>query len=89
MYDYKEIRPRLFTEDNQKLFIAIRDKVHGFLKMAGAVRMEEVVHLPRGISCAHSWDMMACVDRLVELDEIVEVPTKGVAQHRVFVKKND
>ena len=89
MYDYKEMKPGLFTEENQKLFLAIRDKVEMLLRQAGAVRMEELVHLPRGISCAGSWNMMACVDRLVELGEIKEIPTKGLAQHRIFVKKND
>jgi hypothetical protein len=34
-----------------------------------------------------SWTMLACMDRLVELGEIREVPQSGVAgQDRIFVK---
>lgn len=81
MYKYSEAKPRLFTEDGQKMFLAIRDNVHRLLKLAGAVRMEEAM-----CGGGSSWDMLACVDRLVELGEIREITNGDVAgQHRVFV----
>jgi len=83
MYNYSEAKPRIFTEDGQKMFLAIRDKTHRLLKLAGAVRMEEAMS---GCGGGSSWDMLACVDRLVELGEIREITNGNVAgQHRVFV----
>jgi hypothetical protein len=41
--------------------------------------------MEKAISAAHdSWAGMACVDRMVELGEIIEVPTDGMAQYRIF-----
>lgn len=82
MYNYSEVKPKVFTEDGQKVFLAIRDNVHNLLDLAGAVRMTEAI---RG-SLGSSWTMLACVDRLVELDEIRELTDDSVTQlHRVFV----
>jgi hypothetical protein len=86
MYSYAELKPQLFTDDGQRLFLGIRDQVHRLLKQAGAVRMQEAMQLPGGIGAADSWTMIACVDRLVELGELREIKQDGcVGQHRVFV----
>lgn len=83
MYSYQEIKPRLFTEDGQVMFLKIRDKSQALLKVAGAARMQEMMS---GAGGGSSWDMLACVDRLVELGEIREITGPDVAgQHRVFV----
>lgn len=83
MYSYAEVKPRIFTEDNQKMFLAIRDKTHRLLTLAGAVTMQEAI---KGCGSGSSWDMLACVDRLVELGEIREITNGNVAgQDRVFV----
>jgi hypothetical protein len=36
--------------------------------------------------CGDSWEMLACIDRMVELKEIVECnnPTSKAAQYRIF-----
>lgn len=82
MYKYSELRPNLFTDDGQKLFLAIRDKTHRLLNLAGSARCEEMMSGNSG----SSWDMLACVDRMVELGEIREITNGNVAgQHRVFV----
>lgn len=83
MYTYSKERPKIFTEDGQEMFLKIRDQVHGLLEKSGAVRMQEAINNTSG----DSWQMLACVDRLVELKEIIEItPTGSVAgQHRVFV----
>jgi len=83
MYKYSELRPRLFTDEGQKMFLAIRDNTHHLLKLAGAVRMQEAM---KASGSGSTWDMLACVDRMVELGElreITEADTPG--QHRVFV----
>lgn len=82
-YIYAEEKPKLFTEDGQVLFLAIRDKTHALLKAAGACRAQEMMAGNTG----DSWTMLACVDRLVELREIQEVtdPGRVWGQHRIFI----
>ncbi len=83
MYSYSEEKPKIFTEEGQKMFLAIRDHVHDLLEQAGAVRMGEAFATCGG---GDSWTMLACVDRLVELGEIAEITDSSTAgQDRVFV----
>ena len=81
-YNYQEKKPYVFTEDGQVQFLSIRDRVFGKIKYAGAVSMERAISGESG----STWNMMACVDRLVDLGEIVELKTDGCAQDRIFVK---
>lgn len=82
-YIYEEQRPEIFTESGQRMFIKIRDNAQQLLKKAGAARMQELM---TGCGCVDSWHMLACVDRLVELGEIREIPQERCAgQHRIFV----
>lgn len=81
-YDYKTMRPQLFTEDGLSMLIAIRAYLRPLIRKAGAVTMGAAI---RGAKSGDSWMMIACVDRLVEMKELREIPTKGVGQDRVFV----
>ena len=84
MYNYQTERVEIFTDDGQRLFIKIRDNVQRLLAEAGAVRMDKAI---AGFAGA-AWTMLACVDRLVELGEIVEVtPANAPGRDRVFVAK--
>jgi len=81
-YVYETQRPNIFTEEGQRLFLKIRDNTQALLKQAGAVRLQEMI----SGSCGDSWDMLACVDRMVELGELHEIRQENcAAQHRVFV----
>ena len=83
-YNYEEIKPKIFIEAHQRLFLEIRDTVHRHLSETGVAKMGFILN---GIS-GDSWVMMACVDRLVELDEIRELfHGDVVSQDRIFVKK--
>lgn len=83
MYSYSKERPRLFTEESQKDFLALRDEVQRKIKLSGAVRLQEAVSGATG----DSWLHLAIIDRLVELGEIREIEQEGAAsQHRVFVR---
>lgn len=83
MYRYEEVRDLLFCDEGQRMFLRVRDCVRNRLSLAGAVRMEEAISNAGG---GDSWTMLACVDRLVELGEIREIPQSDVAgQHRIFV----
>jgi hypothetical protein len=77
-YSYEKERPGLFTESGQVRFMKIRDRAQLLLKEAGAFRMQELG--------AQSWEDMACVDRMVELGEIVELKRNCFAQYRVFAR---
>ena len=81
-YNYTTEREALFTDDGQKMFIEIRDRVKHLLKVAGAFRMDQAI----GGTSGSSWEMLACVDRLVELGEIVECthPNRAAGQNRIF-----
>jgi hypothetical protein len=88
MYQYSEQKKLLFTEEGQVLFMRVRDKVKDLLHIAGAFTMGRAIAIDvSGIAMADSWSLMACVDRLVELQEIRELtgPTAH-GQNRTFVK---
>ena len=86
MYNYRDERSNLFTEEGQVLFLSIRDRVKSLLFTSGAVRMGHAISDSTGIT----WMMLACVDRMVELGELQEVtaPNSCSGQDRVFVSNN-
>lgn len=86
MYDYQKLKPEILTDEGQRLFLKIRDKVNALLKQAGAVRMQEAIN---GFS-GETWLMLACVDRMVELKELRELTEHAntAGQYRVFVNYN-
>ena len=82
-YSYAEQKPFIFTDEGQQMFLKIRDKANKLYEIAGAFTIERVIS---GVS-GDSWDMLACVDRLVELKEFKYVATVGLpAQRYVLVK---
>ena len=82
MYKYEDEKQKIFTDKGQRNFIKVRDRARKLLEEAGAFMMFSALKDVSG----DSWEMMAYVDRLVELKEIREITIDGVpAQHRVFV----
>ena len=84
-YRYTKERERLFTDEGQREFLVIRDRVQRLLQQAGVCTMGKVIDGSTG----DTWFMLACVERLVELGEIVEV-TQGQdlwIQDRVYREK--
>ncbi len=80
-YVYENIKPLLFTEDGQIMFLKIRDNTQRLLKEAGAARMDKMWKDVGG----DTWSMMACADRLMELGELIEITPPGSwGQHRIF-----
>lgn len=89
MYDYQAQRANLFTEKGQRLFIAKRDGVFRVLDQAGAIRMSKVFDIPTG-SGSDTWDILAVMDRMIELGDIREITGPNVAgQDRVFVRARE
>lgn len=75
-YNYYELKDELFTDDGQRRFIKIRDKILALIKSAGAFRLAEAEIV--------AWEDIACVDRMVELGELVEWPRECWGQFRTF-----
>ncbi len=85
MYKYEDEKQQIFTEEGQKLFLNIRDRVTRLLSQSGAVRLQEAISGESG----SSWEMIACLDRLVELGELVELTGDVAGQYRVFIKSHN
>jgi len=85
MYNYLKEKPKIFTEEGQEMFLKIRDNTHKLLNQSGAVMLQNAIKIASG----DTWVQIACIDRLVELNEIKEITDSNVAgQHRVFVLVN-
>ena len=84
MYIYEEVKPKIFTEEGQVKFLKIRDKVSAMITVSGACTMGAAIDGALG----DTWESMACVDRLLELSEVIEVKQKNepAGQHRIFMK---
>lgn len=80
-YSYAALRPEVFTEKGQIEFLKVRDKAKDLLRASGAFTAESA--FPTG----DPWLHLACIERLVELGELVEVKntSSGLGQHRLFV----
>jgi len=80
-YNYQTEKAKIFTDEGQRDFLKIRNKVNELLETAGAFAMFRALCIS-----GNTWFMMACVDRMVELGEIKEVTGSDVrGQDRVFV----
>lgn len=85
-YIYEEQKASVFTDEGQRMFLKIRDHVQKCLDIAGVVRMQEAMRVVTG----DTWEIMACVDRLVEIGELKEMQIASCAcQDRVFVGVNN
>ena len=86
MYDYKECRKEIFTENGVKLLIEVKDLIESYLEVSEAFKMNAVLKSLTG-DC---WTMMACVDYFVEMGLIKEIDQSLGdnihSQGRVFVK---
>lgn len=82
-YNYLDQHKVVFTEEGQRLFLKIRDRAKELIDIAGCAMRGNIISECTG----DIWDMLACVDRLVELGELQEVRQDHTspAQHRIFV----
>ncbi len=83
-YSYEEEKPWVFTDDGQRQLLKMRDWVLATLKTAGAFRVDKAMSV---VSTPDSFKILALVDRLVEIGDIIELRHQsGFAQHRVYVE---
>ena len=81
MCSYEKEKPKLFTEERQEEFLRIRDNVMDRIRKNGVVMVGKVLSWD-------SWFVLACIDRLIEIGEIHEVPNpySDFVQHRILVE---
>lgn len=85
-YNYRSERHVVFTEEGIAAVMAIRDFVLKAINDTGAVTAGKAMNHAKGL-CA-SWEMMACVDYLIERGDVrVHGPDDTISwQNRVLVK---
>jgi hypothetical protein len=84
MYSYELERPKLLTDEGQKLLFATKKNIDVLLESAGAFLAFKSL---KNVDYGDSFMAMAILDRLVELNEIKEVTSPNVSgQDRVFIK---
>lgn len=83
-YQYETQRAVIFTDAGQRMFLKIRDHAKELLETAGAATSGK---LSAGAGGGDTWDMLACIDRLVELGELRRITPIGSVptQNEVFV----
>lgn len=81
-YSYATERPWLFTEEGQTALIKARDNALAMLEEAGAFKGLAPL---RDVNVPSTWQMLAILDRMVEMGDIREVTTNVWGQRRVFV----
>jgi hypothetical protein len=87
MYNYQQHRHYVLTDDGQRHFIKVRDRVLKLVEETGAITMGCASRLPPGVGAADSFHSMVCVDRMVELGDLQEIFYKCERyMGRVFVK---
>ncbi len=80
MYDYKTERPFVFTDNGRRMLLRILKRAETLIARAGVVRLDKLM------VGGDSWNMLACIDRLVELDELRYVPQVDPCntQHKIL-----
>jgi hypothetical protein len=86
MYIYEKEKQYVFTDEGQRQFLRFRDVANELCKTAGAVTVGVLVAHP-GTGGGDSWQMLACIDRLVELKEFYYANgSNAPTQSRILVK---
>jgi len=83
MYNYEVQKQIVFTDEGQRMLLKVRDNMYKHCRDSGAVGFWQAVD---GIT-GDSWDMLACVDRLIELGEFECIYDKGRSQDRIYKVK--
>ena len=81
-YNYDETKKDLYTDKGQRMFLEIRDNIRELLKISGAFMMDNATINVAG----DSFLKLACIDRLIELNEIELIYNEGHTQNRVYIK---
>lgn len=79
-YNYKEERPKIFTEEGINMILKIRDNIRKHDNEAGAFTFTGAT---RGVT-GDSWLQLAVMDYLIEIGEIEKVFDRGFSQFHIY-----
>ncbi len=90
-YDYDSMREKLFTDKGQRLLLAVRDIVHKLLPQTGAVRVDVIERAVRSSfdGTVDLDEVLACLDRLVELRELRLAHEAIADKYRIYIDQFD
>jgi hypothetical protein len=81
-YDYAHERKYIFTEDGIKQMLSIRDRASDLLEDSGAAMLWSLMLGETG----GSFEILACIDYLVETGFLCEIKYECRAQDRIFIR---
>jgi len=90
VYKYSEERKSTFTERGQIVLLAIRDAAFNLIDLSGVALSGNIMDAAiKKLGAGDTWEMFACLDRLVEIKELVEVtdPQLVAGQDRIFARR--
>lgn len=82
-YNYEKQRPFVFTDEGQRVLLAIRDRSQTLMKLAGCMRTDKLIAHQNG----DIWDILACIDRLIEIGDLFVVAEQNAGQFRILSSK--
>jgi hypothetical protein len=81
-YDYQSQKHLLFTDEGQRTFLKLRDRVLCLIEKTGAIRCQEALREYLG----DSFLALAILDRMIELGEIRKIEQGRIAgQYEIYV----
>ncbi len=80
-YVYAAEKVRLFTDEGSRDFIANRDIAMRMVGETGAFRVLEFLGKSKG---SDTWFRIACLDRMVEMGDLVKLPRDCWQQYEVY-----
>ena len=80
-YKYITEKPNIFLEENQALFLKMRDNIFKMLDNTGAFQVSYAL-----TESGDSWLMFAMIDRLVELGELKLVHSGESLTGNIYIR---
>ncbi len=84
MYKYENLKPQIFTEEGQEMFLKTYEGVKDLISKSGSITMGKAMNFS---GAGDSWMQMACVDRMVEMGALREIQQtqEPAGQNRIFI----
>ena len=86
-YNHEEQKKNLLTKEGMEMFNQVKQRFYELYELAGAVRMDKI--MLSSALVVDSWDMLACVDLMIEQGLIQEFGNMRdkFTQHAIYIKK--
>jgi hypothetical protein len=78
-YEYRFMKPAVLTKEGQRAFRAIRNRAHDLIEVSGAATLNKIMEGASDVGS--TWLLRACVDRMIEIEELRQVPSPEGSTH--------